>query len=118
MTESALTTSSENDELNDPLVARIRKTMLEQFLLFGIDRRWCAAEVLIVVSVAAGLRNAWVLLAILVTHPVLWTAVRRDPDQIKCYTKYSQQGDFYEPRQVLHQKLNARPKGFGRGTLC
>jgi type IV secretion system protein VirB3 len=118
MTGPVLVTSHESDEPDDPLVARIRKTLLEQFLLFGVDRRWCASEVLIVVTVAAGLRNPWVLLAVLVTHPVLWMAVRSDPNQISCYTKYSRQGDFYEPRQMLHQKLNVRPKGFSRGTLC
>ncbi|WP_342335254.1 VirB3 family type IV secretion system protein [Burkholderia pseudomallei] len=105
-------------ELDDPLAARIRKTMLEQFLLLGIDRRWCIAEVAIVITFAAGMRNAWVLLAVLVTHPVLWLAVRRDPDQIRCYTKYSHQGDYYEPRQQLRQKVNARPKGFARGLPC
>ncbi|MFL9996257.1 VirB3 family type IV secretion system protein [Paraburkholderia sediminicola] len=99
----------------DPLAARIRKTMLEPFLLLGIDRKWCIAQGAIVVTFAAGLRNGWVLLAVLVTHPVLWLAVRRDPDQIRCYTKYSRQGDYYEPRQLLRQKINARPKGFARG---
>ncbi|WP_343671289.1 VirB3 family type IV secretion system protein [Paraburkholderia heleia] len=108
----------ELDARHDPLAARIRKTMLEQFLLLGIDRRWCIAQAAIVVTFAAGMRNAWVLLAVLVTHPVLWLAVRRDPDQIRCYTKYSRQGDYYEPRQLLHQKINARPKGFARGLPC
>ncbi|MGF6411502.1 type IV secretory pathway TrbD component [Paraburkholderia sp. MM5482-R2] len=102
----------------DPLAARVRKTMLEQFLLLGIDRKWCIAQGAIVITFAAGLRNGWVLLAVLVTHPVLWLAVRRDPDQIRCYAKYSRQGDYYEPRQLLRQKINARPKGFARGMPC
>ena len=105
-------------DLPDPLAARIRKTMLEQFLLLGIDRKWCIAQAAIVITFAAGLRNGWVLLAVLVTHPVLWLAVRRDPDQIRCYVKYGRQGDYYEPRQHTRQKINARPKGFARGTAC
>ncbi|WP_322101806.1 VirB3 family type IV secretion system protein [Paraburkholderia sp. J41] len=105
------------DPLN-PLPARIRKTMLEPFLLLGIDRKWCIAQFAIVITFAAGLRNGWVLLAVGVTHPVLWLAVRRDPDQIRCYVKYSRQGDYYEPRALLRQKINARPKGFARGMPC
>lgn len=118
MTDTRAHDSNDHDDSPDPLAARIRKTMLEQFLLLGIDRKWCIAQAAIVVTFAAGLRNGWVLLAVLITHPVLWLAVRRDPDQIRCYAKYSRQGDFYEPRQILHQKVNARPKGFARGTLC
>ncbi|MDN7669325.1 MULTISPECIES: VirB3 family type IV secretion system protein [Burkholderia] len=105
-------------EPDDPLAARIHKTMLEQFLLLGIDRKWCIAQCAIVITFAAGMRTWWVLLAVLVTHPVLWLAVRRDPDQIRCYTRYSRQGDYYEPRQLLRQKVNARPKGFARGMPC
>ncbi|NIF78119.1 type VI secretion protein [Paraburkholderia sp. Cy-641] len=110
--------SGEPVDSPDPLAARIRKTMLEPFLLLGIDRKWCIAQGAIVITFAAGLRNGWVLLAVLLTHPVLWLAARRDPDQIRCYVKYSRQGDYYEPRQLLRQKINARPKGFARGIPC
>ena len=102
----------------DSLSVPIRKTMLEKFLMGGIDRKLCAGELAILIFIAVGLRNPWVLLALPPTHLILWLATKRDPDQFNCYLRYSKQGDFYEPRPMLRQTRNARPKGFARGELC
>jgi len=101
----------------DPLVIKVDKAMLEQFRLLGVDRQWTLIELAITLLIAFGLRNWFVLAAPLVTHPLLWLVVRKDPDCIRCYLKYRRQGDYYEPRQFLHQRINCRPRGFGRGTL-
>ncbi|CAB3770818.1 VirB3 family type IV secretion system protein [Paraburkholderia humisilvae] len=103
--------------VTDPFVVNIQQTMLERFMLLGIDRKWFMGQITAVGIFAIGLKNPWVLVAVLVTHPVLWLMVRNDPDQVACYLKYSDQGDFYEPRQSVKQRRNTRPVGFGRRTL-
>lgn len=118
-----MTTATESgtpaaDDSADSLAVPIRKTMLEKFLMVGIDRKLTAAELAIIVFTAIGLRNPWVLLALPPTHLILWLATKKDPDQFNCYLRYSKQGDFYEPRPMLRQTRNARPKGFARGELC
>jgi type IV secretion system protein VirB3 len=82
-----------------------------------VDRKLTVAEAVVALLFAFGTKNWTLLAAPLVTHPLLWLAVRRDPDLIRCYLRYRRQGDYYEPRQHLNQKINARPEGFGRGTL-
>jgi type IV secretory pathway TrbD component len=105
-----------NETPSNPLVVPVRKTMLEKFLLLGIDRKWCLGQLAIVGVVAAGLRNPYALGGVVISHLVLWLMVRKDPDQVSCYLKYGKQGDFYEPRQSPYQRRNARPQGFGRGV--
>jgi len=106
------------DASADPLVVPIRKTMLEHFLLLRVDRKLTAAELTLVMITAVGLRNPWVVLAFPLTHLILWLVTKGDPDKFNCYLRYSKQGDFYEPRPMLRQIRNARPKGFARGELC
>jgi type IV secretion system protein TrbD len=115
--DDEISDDSLDKEPADPLVVNIRLTMLERFMLLGIDRKWFMGQIAAVAIFAVGLKTPWVLLALLVTHPVLWLMVRKDPDQVNCYFRYSKQGDFYEPRQSVNQRRNTRPIGFGRGTL-
>ncbi|PTB17787.1 type VI secretion protein [Trinickia symbiotica] len=109
--------NADNTSPTDPLVVKVNKTTLEQFRLLGVDRPWTVIEFAIVALIAFGLKNWYVLAAPLVTHPLLWLAARKDPDLIQCYLKYRKQGDHYEPRQHLYQRINCRPIGFGRGAL-
>ena len=116
MSENLLA-SPDDDHPDNGLAVKVDKTTLEQFRLLGVDRPWTVIEVATVLLIAIGLKNWYVLGAPLVTHPLLWISVRKDPDLIKCYLRYRKQGDYYEPRQFQYQRINCRPKGFGRGAL-
>lgn len=115
--DDEISADSADKEPVDPLVVEVKLTMLERFMLLGIDRKWFMGQIAAVGIFAVGLKNPWVLGALLITHPVLWLTVRKDPDQVNCYIRYSKQGDFYEPRQSVNQRRNTRPVGFGRGEL-
>lgn len=108
----------DSEEEVDPTVVKVDKSLLELFLLGGIDRKWCLANIAIVAIFAVMLKSWLMLAAAPLTHLALYLAVKSDPDAFRAYRRYSKQGDFYEPRQVLGPGENGRPVGFGRAMPC
>jgi type IV secretion system protein TrbD len=102
----------------DPTTVVINKNTLEKFFLAGIDRKWCIAEVAIILTFTLIAKSGWVLVVLPFTHLALWYPVRKDPDKFRAYLEYSRQSTRYEPRHALRTGRNSRPIGFGRGTPC
>lgn len=59
----------------------------------------------------------WLIVAV-IAHYFFKNMTKNDPDALEVYTKYSKQGDRYEPWPLVDQQHNQRPIGFARGDIC
>jgi type IV secretion system protein VirB3 len=95
------------------LSAKVRKQMLERFILFGVPRRLVGIYAVLVLVPAVVTRDGWLLLAALPAHVIAWALTKDDPEKFEMYLKYKSQGDSYVPYDFFGRG-NARPRGFGR----
>lgn len=58
------------------------------------------------------------MLAALVAHAILRYLFKDDPFALEIYNNYTREADYYDPWPNITQKVNLRPLGFSRGTLC
>jgi type IV secretion system protein TrbD len=107
---------SMNTNDSPDLTRRVRKQMLERFVIFGVPRRLVGIYSAFVIVPAIVTRDGWLLLAVVPAHLIAWLLTKKDPEKFETYLRYRSQGDRYQPRD-LFAKGNARPRGFGREGL-
>ena len=59
----------------------------------------------------------WLILSV-IAHFFFKNMTKNDPDALEVYTRYSKQGDRYEPWPLVDQQYGQRPVGFARERVC
>lgn len=98
--------------------SRLCASFTEPRLLAGVDFKLFTINVAVAVFMLATFHLwQWLILTV-IAHYFFKNMTKNDPDALEVYTKYSKQGDRYEPWPLVDQQHNQRPVGFARGDIC
>lgn len=97
---------------------RVHKSLLEIKTIGGVERKMAIANATISVALVMGTEQPLFLLLWIGIHFFLMWVTKKDPFALKIYTRYTKQGDVYDPWPRRIVKRNQRPEGFGRNMLC
>lgn len=93
------------------------KSLIQIKTIAGVESRLFLANATITVALVQALANFWLLSVGFFLHAFFYWLTKKEPLVIKIYARYNRQGDRYDPWPKHTQRLNLRPRGFGRGLL-
>jgi type IV secretion system protein VirB3 len=99
-------------------VTVVRKSLLETKTFFGVESRMAILNWTITLALGMGLESVYILAVGMFTHTILRWLTKKDIHLMAIYQRFNLLGHVYDPWPHARNKMNSRPKGFGRGMLC
>ena len=101
-----------------PRATVVHKSLLETKTFLGVESRLAILNWTMVAALTMALESLIVLGCGLLIHVFFRWLTKKDMHLMAIYRRFNLLGLVYDPWPHARIKLNGRPKGFGRGTLC
>lgn len=96
----------------------VHSSLMEVRTLGGVEHGLAVLNGTFAAVFIMGLKSMVWLPAAILFHILLMVLTKRDPMFRQVYRRYATQGHRYDPWPMSGESRNARPQGWGRGTLC